>query len=180
MKLNNSYLCADCDEVFAFKDQIYPNITHYPICPICGNKNVLNLGRVLNRQEDKRNEEHHRRRTDWCGNDPDGKHIIEGISGRVSDKDVESVADGRDQSGDRRSGRTDSECNSDSEHSNRIIKATDSFINVDGEQFQTRSEVQPVISGLDADPVQSPLPRREHSNRGQDLDGEAQDYRRGL
>jgi hypothetical protein len=58
MKLNDSYLCIQtgCDEVFSLKEQNIPHI-HYPICPACGNKNVLNLGRVLNRQGGKENED---------------------------------------------------------------------------------------------------------------------------
>ena len=60
MKLNDSYLCIQtgCDEVFSYKDvKCIQDHIHYPICPICGNKNVLNLGRVLNRQGGKENED---------------------------------------------------------------------------------------------------------------------------
>jgi len=55
MKLNDAYLCiqTDCDEVFSLKEQNLPHIH----CPICGNRNVLNLGRVLNRQGGKENED---------------------------------------------------------------------------------------------------------------------------
>ena len=51
MKLNDAYLCPDCDEVFSLKEQNIPHI-HHPVCPTCGTTNVLNLGRVLNRKED--------------------------------------------------------------------------------------------------------------------------------
>lgn len=50
--LNDAILCPDCDFVFSYKDQIHP-YNHYPICPICGNRHTLNLGRVLNRKEAK-------------------------------------------------------------------------------------------------------------------------------
>jgi len=61
MKLNDAYLCVQtgCDEVFSMPKRttdIYEHI-HYPICPICGSKNAINLGRILNRSEAIENED---------------------------------------------------------------------------------------------------------------------------
>lgn len=156
MKLNDSYLCADCDEVFCynqFKPKIYISDPNYPICPVCGNKNVLNLGRVLNRQEDKKDEESHRRRTDWCGNDPDGKHIIDGISGSITDKVNKLFTNGSNQGGDRRSRGTDPKCSASSKRSNGIIKAITTLSDVDRKYLQEKCNLGGILSGINADPV---------------------------
>ena len=70
MKLNDSYLCIQtgCDEVFSYKDvKCIQDHIHFPICPVCGNKNVLNLGRVLNRKGGKENEDPIKRIPDVSG-----------------------------------------------------------------------------------------------------------------
>jgi len=44
-KSNDAVLCTDCDIIFSANNQD----DHHPVCPICCNKNVLNVGNVLNR-----------------------------------------------------------------------------------------------------------------------------------
>jgi rRNA maturation endonuclease Nob1 len=43
IKLTDAYLCLDCQAVFSIRD--------YDTCPICCNKWVLSLGRIMNRAD---------------------------------------------------------------------------------------------------------------------------------
>lgn len=46
-KLSEAMLCPDCNIIFKTDNQ--RDGFHYPVCPICCNKAVLNVGNVLNR-----------------------------------------------------------------------------------------------------------------------------------
>jgi hypothetical protein len=63
MKLNESYLCCEitCNEVFQIKRKGVSAIqltklnndttfNTFSTCPVCGNKNIRNIGRLLNRR----------------------------------------------------------------------------------------------------------------------------------
>jgi DNA-directed RNA polymerase subunit RPC12/RpoP len=52
MKLSDSYLCPDCNEVFEPDRTLIINIKK-PVCPGCGNRFNLSIGRVLNRRVDR-------------------------------------------------------------------------------------------------------------------------------
>jgi len=48
MKINDSYLCPECEEIF--------NKKKFNYCPACGNKNNLYLAPILNRKEKQKHE----------------------------------------------------------------------------------------------------------------------------
>lgn len=73
MKLKDAYLCVECQEVFTHIHNPAP-YNRYPICPLCSNKNNLNLSRVLNRREDS-DEKYNKRNfaSDYLRFDPNPK-----------------------------------------------------------------------------------------------------------
>jgi DNA-directed RNA polymerase subunit RPC12/RpoP len=50
MKLSDSYLCPDCNEVFEPDRTILAHVKN-PVCPGCGNRFNMSIGRVMNRRE---------------------------------------------------------------------------------------------------------------------------------
>jgi DNA-directed RNA polymerase subunit RPC12/RpoP len=52
MKLTDSYLCPDCNEIFEPDRSIMIHVKN-PVCPGCGNRFNLSIGRVLNRRVDR-------------------------------------------------------------------------------------------------------------------------------
>ena len=49
MKLTDSYLCLDCNEVFQPDRSLMVNWKN-PVCPGCGNRFNMSLGKILNRK----------------------------------------------------------------------------------------------------------------------------------
>lgn len=49
MKLSDSYLCPDCNEVFEPDRTVMIHVKN-PVCPGCGNMFNMSIGRVLNRK----------------------------------------------------------------------------------------------------------------------------------
>ena len=60
MKLKDAYLCVECQEVFTHIHNPAP-YNRYPICPLCSNKNNLNLSRILNRRKEDFDEKYNKR-----------------------------------------------------------------------------------------------------------------------
>ena len=165
MKLNDAYLCPDYNEVFSYKEQKFP-YNHYPICPICGSKNLLNLGRVLNcrvddfrgrvfpapNKEDK-NEAHIG--IDFVGDSCSTDHttVIADPPDHGTGKDAEQITDGGDKSRDRRSGGEDSECSKGGLTADQSIARINFVGDVLGKLFQAGSDLNKAVSRLDADPT---------------------------
>jgi hypothetical protein len=149
MKLNDTYLCTDCDEVFSYKEQYYFVTNHHPICPICGNKNVLNIGRVLNRKEEK-DEAHFDYNAVHGGGVSNSKLIIKDISDSCCEPETKSIEASGDQDWTGRSGREDHGCGVVGKQTNGLVRATSVVVDVLGKLIQATSGVKKVISGLDA------------------------------
>jgi hypothetical protein len=149
MKLNDSYLCTDCDEVFSYKEQYYFVTNHHPICPICGNKNVLNIGRVLNRKEEK-DEAYFDYNAVHGGGVSDSKLIIKDISDSCRKPETKPIETSGNQERIRRSRRENFECGVVGKQTNGLVRATSAVVDVLGKLFQATSGVKKVLSRIDA------------------------------
>jgi hypothetical protein len=49
-KLSDAYLCPDCNTVFEPDRSIMIHVKN-PVCPGCGNRFNLSIGRIMNRRE---------------------------------------------------------------------------------------------------------------------------------
>jgi len=156
MKSNDTYLCPDCDEVFSFIEPQNIIYIHYPICPICGNKSVLNIGRVLNRKEEKKDEGATRRVDSggYVGGPlPTGRLDVDGPA-----SDVKSVPDGEirfvegsgNQSGDRRSGGEDRRSDSNSEQTDKAVGVVSALFDVFGILVQQKRRIEQELSRVNA------------------------------
>lgn len=150
MKLNDTYLCPDCDEVFSYKDQHYFITNHHPICPICGNKNVLNLGRVLNRKEGK-DEIPTKHNIVHGYRDPDSQSIVNNSSCGISASENKPIETGGNQDRTGRSGGENLGCGVSGKSTNGLVRATSTLVDVFGKLFQATSGIKKVLSGTHAD-----------------------------
>lgn len=176
MKLHDSYLCPDCDEIFTIigGPSIY---NRYPICPTCGNRSNLSLSRVLNRKEDNANEKYH---TDdsVCsdtGNDTVSKHntIQSGLSNYVSTNVEKSSSTSSNQIGVGRSWEGSSECSSGGIKADGIIGTIYSCFDTYRKLIQKERRIKQKLSGSYADSSKNSLRRCKLSYRVQNLFGKA-------
>ena len=176
MKLHDSYLCPDCDEIFTIigGPSIY---NRYPICPTCGNRSNLSLSRVLNRKEDKTNEKYHANIGGGSDirNDTVSEHnnVQSSLSNYVSANFEESPATSGDQIRVGRSGEGSNQCGGGGIKTDGIIWRIHSCINVYRKFFQKERRIKQKLSRFDANSSKDSLSRCKLSYRVQNLFGKA-------
>ena len=174
MKLHDSYLCPDCDEIFTIigGPSIY---NRYPICPTCGNRSNLSLSRVLNRKDDKTNEKYHANIGGGSDirNDTVSEHnnVQSSLSNYVSANFEESPATSGDQIRVGRSGERSNQCGGGGIKTDGIIGRIHSCINVYRKFFQKERRIKQKLSRFDANSSKDSLSRCKLSYRFQNLFG---------
>lgn len=170
MKLNKAYLCPDCEEVFSFKDNA-PNfiassiiiqkqdlsIENLQFCPVCGNQHVLNIGRILNRKEEKNNETFIDSGTGGFIDHPDRKPDISFFERFYTSSTYGCVEIIGNQGGDRRSGQGDNGSREVSKQTDGTVGAIACLVDTLGELIQSEGCLKQTISRIDADSTEGSL-----------------------
>lgn len=183
MNLKNAYLCPDCDEVFSIADVLHiEDHIHYPICPICGNKNVLNLARVLNRKEEKNDETYFDYASVHGTGVPSNKPVVSDSPDNGTREDAEQTADRSSKSGDREPRGENPFSNLNGLTTNFSVAGITALSHVFRILTEAERNIVKELPGADADSEEyaSPASDRgcEHPDWRKDSFGETCDYKR--
>lgn len=166
-KLSEAMLCPDCNIIFKTDNQ--RDGFHYPVCPICCNKAVLNVGNVLNRttkeksirrRKEVKNEKTtavNHNRVDMAFDDSSGGSIGAGSSGGQNNNLGAGKGDDRRcclEGWDGGAEPENSSGDSDGQPANRIIKTVSALFNVVRKFLQVKSDIKSKLQRIDAGSLQ--------------------------